>query len=205
MNQQEVALYFDRNPALRNPEFFPPEDAWPELAHLRGEQQRLLAVVSAEVHALAEVRERYETEDAARSVALKAAFLANGDEPGEDGRETEEYRQTDLDDARLRVEAACDALVSFLGEAVAEVEDRCREWYKTLERRREAAEAKVEEARRLVAEAERVVGEAEQMRNWLDRFSGQSALSYVPYAEMGRSAAQPEPAPLPPVGGVLVT
>src|SRR6266540_6417263 len=121
MNQQEVEMYFHRNPALRNPEFFPPEDAWPELAHLRKEHQRLLAVVSAEVHALAEVRERHETEDAARSVALKAAFLTNGDEPGEDGRETEEYRQTDLQDAQLRVESACDALVTFLSEAVAEV------------------------------------------------------------------------------------
>jgi len=198
-------MYFHRNPALRNPAFFPQEDAWPELAPLRAEHQRLLAVVSADVHALAEVRERYETEDTARSVALKAAFLTNGNEPGEDSRETEEYRQTDLDDARLRVEAACDALVTFLGEAVAEVESRCSEWYELLESRREEAETKREEARRLAAEAERDVGEAEQVGNWLDRFSGQSALSYVPYSEMGLSAARPDLAPLPPVGGVLVT
>lgn len=70
--------------------------------------------------------------------------------------------------------------------------DHCPEWYGTLESRREEAEAKVEEARRLVAEAERVVLEAEQMGNWLDRFSGESALSYVPYSDMGVSAAQPD-------------
>jgi hypothetical protein len=205
MNRQKVEAYFHRNPALRSPEFFPPEETWPELAHLRKEHQRLLAVVSTEGSALREVQQRHEDEDAARGVALKASFLTNGDEPDEDSRETEEYRQSDLEDARLRVEAACDALVAFLGEAIAEVEDRCPEWYDLLRSRREGAEAKVEEARRLAAEAERVVGEADRVKNWLDRFSGASALSYVPFADMGVSAAQPDLAPLPPLGGVLVT
>jgi hypothetical protein len=206
MNRQEVEAYFHRNPALRSAELFPPEETWPELAHLRKEHQRLLAVVSAEGSALHEVQQRYEDEDTARGIALKAQFLTNGDEPGEDNRQTEEYRQSDLEDARLRLEAACDALTTFLDEAVAEVERRAPEFYELLQSRREGAEAKVEEAHRLVAEAERVVGEAATMSNWLDRFSGESALSYVPYADMGVSAARPEPAtPLPPLGGVLVT
>src|SRR6266540_7289530 len=113
MNYREVEPYFSRNPAMRSPSWFPPEEVWPELAHLRNEHQRLLAVVNSEGSALREVQQRHETEDAARAEALKASFLTNGDERGEDSRETEEYRQSDLEDARLRVEAACDALITF--------------------------------------------------------------------------------------------
>jgi hypothetical protein len=205
MDRQRVDGYFPRNPALRSPEFFPSAETWPELAHLRREHQRLLAVVSREGSALHEIQQRFEEEDAARGVALKASFLTNGDEPGEDDRATEEYRQTDLEDAWLRLEAANDALITFLEEAVAEVERQAPTSYELLERRREGAEAKLEEARRLAAEAERVVGEAERMRNWLDRFTGRSALGHVPFADMGQSAAQSDLTPLPPLGGVLVT
>jgi hypothetical protein len=197
-------LLLENEPALRSGDFFPPEDVWPELAHLRKEHERLLAVVGTEQRAYAELRERYETEDVQRSENLKAAFLA-GDDPGDDGRETEEYRHTDLEDARLRAEAARDALVVFLTEAIAEVEHKAGIWYADLESRRTQAEANVEEARRLVAEAERMVGEAERLRNWLDRFTGRSALGHVPFAEMGSSAPISDPAPLPPLGGVLVT
>jgi len=205
MDIREVEIYFSRNPALRNAEWFPPEDTWPELAHLRKEHQWLLAVVQAESQSLREIREQHEVEDAARSVALKAQFLTNGAEPGEDERQTEEYRHSDLADAQLRLEAAYDALVTFLKEAVAEVEHRAPEWYELLERRREQAQANVEEARRLIAQAERVVLEAERVRGWLDRFTGKSALGHIPFAEMGSSAPTSDPAPLPPLGGVLVT
>lgn len=197
-------LLLENYPALRSGDFFPPEGVWPELAHLHTEHQRLLAVRSAEWRALQEVENRHEAEDAARGEALKASFL-NGDEPGEDGRELEEARHTDLADARLRVEAATDALVAFLTEALAETKARCPEFYELLESRQEDADAKVEEAHRLVAEAERVVAEAARMRTWLDRHSGMSVLDPIPYSELGVSAAQPDPAPLPPVGGVLVT
>src|SRR6266545_5476757 len=205
MDLRAVEAYFSRNPALRNPEWFPPEDTWPELAHLRKEHQRLLAVVQAESVALRKLRQQHEDEDAARGTALKAQFLTNGEEPGEDSRETEEYRHSDLADAHLRLEAAYDALVAFLNEAVAEVERRAPEWYELLERRREQAQANVEEARRLIAQAERVVLEAERLGNWLDRFTGASALGHVPFTEMGNSAPTTDPAPLPPLGGVLVT
>lgn len=199
-------LLLENYPAVRSGDFFPPENAWPELAHLREEHQRLMAVVSTEGHALREVQNRHEAEDAARGEALTASFLTNGDAPGEDGRETEEYRTSDLEDARLRVEAATDALVTFLTEALAETKTRCPEFYELLESRQEDADAKVAEARRLVAEAEQVVGEAARMRTWLDRHSGVSVLNYIPYSELGVSAAQLDPAtPLPLLGGVLVT
>jgi hypothetical protein len=187
-------LLLENYPAVRSGDFFPPEEVWPELAHLRAEHQRLLAVRSAEWRALQEVENRHEAEDAARGEALKASFLTNGDEPGEDNRETAEYRATDVEDAQLRVEAATDALVTFLTEALAETKARCPEFYELLESRQEDADAKVEEARRLVAEAERVVAEAARMRTWLDRHSGMSVLDPIPYSELGVSAAQPDEA-----------
>lgn len=73
--------------------------------------------------------------------------LPSGDNPSEDGRDLEEARHTDLADARLRAEAATDALVAFLAEAVAEVEHKCPLWYADVESRREQAEAKVPSAR----------------------------------------------------------
>ena len=193
-------LLLENEPALRSGDFFPPEDVWPELAHLRKEHERLLAVVGTEQRAYAELRERYETEDAQRSENLKAAFLA-GDNPGDDGRELEEYRHTDLEDARLRAEAARDALVVFLTEAIAEIEHKAGLWYADLESRREQAEAKVEEARRLVAEAEQAVTDAARMRTWLDRFSGRSALGHIPFGELGHTVSAVDP----PAGVALRT
>jgi hypothetical protein len=68
-------LLLENEPALRSGDFFPPEDVWPELAHLRKEHERLLAVVGTEQRAYTELRERYEAEDAQRSENLKAACL----------------------------------------------------------------------------------------------------------------------------------
>jgi hypothetical protein len=185
-------LLLENDPALRSADFFPPEDIWPELAHLRKEHERLLAVTRTEQAAYQQLRERYEAEDAARGTELKASFLA-GDNPNEDGRDLEEARHTDLADARLRAEAATDALVAFLTEAIAEVGHKCPLWYANIESRREQAEAKVEEARRLVAEAEQVVAGAAQMRTWLDRFSGVSAPRHIPFGELGHSVAAVDP------------
>ena len=185
-------LLLENDPALRSADFFPPEDVWPELAHLRKEHERLLAVARTEQTAYQQLRERYEAEDEVRTVNLKAAFLAGGN-PDEDDRETEEYRHSDLEDARLRAEAATDALVAFLTEAIAEVEHKAGLWYADIEERREQAEAKVEEARRLVAEAEQAVGDAARMGTWLDRFSGRSALGHIPFGELGHSVAAVDP------------
>jgi hypothetical protein len=181
-------LLLENDPALRSADFFPPEDVWPELAHLRKEHERLLGVALAEQAAYRELHNRYEAEDGARSESLKAAFLAGGN-PEEDERETEEYRHTDLEDARLRAEAATDALVTFLTEAIAEIEHKAGLWYADLESRREQAETKVEEARRLVAEAEQAVAGAAVMGTWLDRFSGRSALGHIPFGELGHTVA----------------
>jgi hypothetical protein len=198
-------LLLENEPALRADNFFPPENVWPELGHLRTEHERLLALVRTEQAAYRQLHDRYEAEDDARGENLKASFLTNGDAPGEDGRETEEYRRTDLEDARLRAEAATDALVTFLTEAVAEIEHKCPLWYADIDSRREQAEAKVAEARRLVREAEQAVAGATRMRAWLDRFSGRSALGHIPFGVLGAPEPASDPAPLPPVGGVLVT
>lgn len=193
---KEVKRWFllENNTALRQPGWLPPPAVWPELAPLRAEHERLLAVAHEEAAALMELRKQHEGEDEDRAVAIKAAFLSGGD-PGKDGRQTEDERKTDLADAKLRVEAATDALVTFLVEAIAEIEGRAPEWYATLVSRRAEAEVKCEEARRLLAEADAVVGEADRMRAWLDRESGQSALGHYPYEQMG----PPDPANVSPL------
>jgi hypothetical protein len=92
-----------------------------------------------------------------------------------------EERDDELIEAGLRAEAATDALVTFLDEAIGAIKLRCPEWYEQIERRREESEARLEEARRLVQEAEYLVGETTRMRSWLDRFSGVSALGLIPF------------------------
>lgn len=177
-------LLLENNPALLRADWLPTADVCPDLAPQRAEHERLLGIARQEADALGVLRARHEAEDAARGETLKAAFLTGG-EPGEDGRETEEQRDTDLADAELRVEAAYDALVVFLTEAVAEVQHRAPEWYEVLEGRRTNAQAKLAEARRLLAEAESQAGEIERFAFWLDRESGKSALGHIPFAEIG--------------------
>src|SRR5215218_2861731 len=152
-------LLLENNPALSQPGWLPPPEAWPELAPLRAEHERLLAVARQESAALSELRKRHEAEDAARGETMTAAFLA-GSDPAVAGASAQ-ARDSELAEAHLRVEAATDALVTFLNEAIAEIRQHAPEWYATLERRRAEAEAKREEARRLLAEADAVVGEAD--------------------------------------------
>jgi hypothetical protein len=203
MEQRDFERFFTNNPALRGESFFPPEDVWPEVAHFRKEHQRLLGVVQIEAAALGELLKRHEAEDATHGDALRESFLANG-KPPEDEREAEGVRATELADAKLRVDAATEALIAFLVEALAEVKAQCPEWYELLEERREEAEAKVEEARRLAAEAERAVAEAQLIQTWLDRFSGVSALGYIAYSDLRVSGVNSESSPLPALSGVQV-
>jgi uncharacterized protein involved in exopolysaccharide biosynthesis len=122
---------------------------------------------------LREIEERYEGEDAARATHLKASFLTGGN-PADDGRQTEEERNTELADARLRLEAATDALVTFLTETISEIQVRAPGWYQALEHRRAEAEARCVEVRKLLAEVETQVVETRRLGNWLDRFTGRS-------------------------------
>lgn len=183
-------LLLENNPALLRADFFPPEGVWPELAPLRGEHERLLAVASGERQAYAEAQRKHEAEDAARGTELAAAFLAGGN-PSDDTRATEEERHTELADARLRAEAAYDALVAFLTEALAQVQARADEWYAQLEPRHAAAQEKRDEAQRLLAEADAQVAEVRRFSNWLDRESGRSVLGHFPFADMPASAESP--------------
>jgi hypothetical protein len=183
-------LLLENNPTLLRHDWLPPADVWPELANMRREHERLLALREQEARALREIEERYETEDAARATELKASYLAGGN-PADDGRQTEEERNTELVDARLRVEAATDALVTFLTEAISEIQVRAPGWYQTLEHRRAEAEARCVEVRKLLAEVETQVVETRRLGNWLDRFTGRSVLGHYPFAEMGASVEPP--------------
>lgn len=176
-------LLLENCPALLQRTWMPPPDIAPELAPLRGEHQRLLAVIATESAALSAVRRRHETEDESRGMALKASFLSGG-EPGEDGRATEEERSTELADAELRVEAAHDALVTFIEEATSELQRLAPMLYDGLDASRAEAEQKRAEAQRLLAEAEQQVGEVDRLGLWLDRESGKSALGHLPFDQL---------------------
>lgn len=176
-------LLLENHPPLSKAGWLPPAEVWPELGALRAEHERLLAVVHAEGDALWEIQKRHEAEDAARSQTMKAAFLT-GSDPGDNARDTEEERQTELADARLRVEAANDALETFVTEAMAEVQRRAPEWYETLDSRRSEADEKRAEAQRLIEEADRAVGQVERMRFWLDRESGASVLGHITFDQV---------------------
>jgi hypothetical protein len=176
-------LLLENNPALGNPGWLPPPAAWPELAKLHVEHQRLLAARHAEWEAWRDLPDRYEAEDEAHHNALKSSFLSGSSIP-DDERDYEEARNTEVADALLRLEAATDALQTFLMEATAEIQRRAPEFYNTLNSRRAEADAKREQARRALAEAEAAVGETFRMRAWLDRESGKSALTHFPYADM---------------------
>ena len=185
-------ILLENNPALLQPGWLPPEGVCPELAAFRAEHERLLAAVRAESAAAHEIRKRHELEEAERADRLTAAFLTNGGDPGTDTRQTEQERYAELADAGLRVEAATDALVAFLGEALPQIRALTPDLYASVDGRWQEAEAQIAEARRAVAEAEQQAIELVRLRNWLDRESGVSALGHFPYDQM--PAAVPQPA-----------
>lgn len=178
-------LLLENHPALSDPGWMPPPEAWPELAELQAEHVRLLAVTREETAKLSKLHKQREDKEAARGNTMKAAFLAGKSPMDEKGKRAQTRLDLDIEEARLRAEAATDALATFLTEAIAEIEHRAPEWYATLDSRRADAEVKREAARRLLAEADAVVGEAHRMHSWLDRESGRSALGHFPYEQIG--------------------
>lgn len=184
-------FFLENNPALLDPDWLPDEQAWPELAELRREHVRLLGIARDAAESYSAVLARHESEDGARSDAMRQAFLSGGDH--EDEAPDQEARAAEVNEARVRAEAATDALVEFLTGAIAELQERAPQLYAELDGLALAAEAKREEAARLLAEAERHVGEQARRRFWLDRISGVSALGHFPFGQIDVPLPPPPP------------
>lgn len=194
----------ENNRALLHPGWLPPEDVWPELGELREEHLRLLAAREQAVIEAVEVQHRHEAEDADRSTEIKTALLDGDGLADAEGTPSDE-RSADLTEARLRVEAATDALVEFLTMALAEVTERAPDWYARLDAHAAEVEAKREEARRLLAEADQNVGGVQRMRHWLDRESGKSPLGHYPFDQMPVPQPSHEPDLLQVLSGGATT
>jgi hypothetical protein len=168
---------------LAMPDWLPPDDVWPELAKLRKEHLRLLDVLAAEAAAFSELQKRFESEDRRYNIALEA-HISSGGKLAEDTRLSLDARETELSDARERVEAARKVLKKFLEMATAEIQARAPEWYAELERRRAEVNPKIEQARRLLAEAEAERTQARRMHEWLDRETGRVKTGHYPFSRL---------------------
>jgi hypothetical protein len=195
------------NPAMKAPGYFPSEEEVPELADLRDEHARLLAIVEQTRLDAYVLREQREQEEEARRAAQESEFLGKGK-----AKELPPITVTDdaITDARVRSEAAQDALQRFAREVVGQVRERQADLLAGLESIAEAAQSKREEAQALLAEAERMVLGTKRLKEWLERASGRSALGHIAWSALPAPVAIRQPtleelhaAQSPPVGDVI--
>jgi hypothetical protein len=161
----------DSYPAVSRRDWLADAD-WPELAELRDEHARLLDSRDAAGVELAAARSRFESEDNARTSALRDSFRSGGNADELPPLTSPQERAATLAPLVERVAAVLDALEEFVGETLARFADERDEWFGQLATVEDAADAKRAEARRLLREADAQVAESQRLRMWIDRNSG---------------------------------
>jgi hypothetical protein len=150
-----------------NEGWLPPEAECAELAGLRTEHLRLLAVVNETAAKFIALRKEIDSAESRRDEAVREAILA--------GKDPARVKVSVPDDAALARaerdhESACEALEIFVRRALAEIEQTALTIEANIANRLSAAEAKRLEARRLLAEADRLAADPKRLLNWLDRY-----------------------------------
>jgi hypothetical protein len=170
--------------------WLPPEADCAELADLRADHERLLGACADAARQLREAKGAVEQAGAARSDALRDAFLA-GTSPA--SIELPEPDMAAVADAIRVYEAACEALESFVTSALEQLAERAPEVRRGLATLVRNAEAKRAEARRLLDEAHLLEAEPRRLMSWLDRYTGHSHLGPIAYETLDLPVRVPVP------------
>ena len=149
------------------PGWLPADADCPELAGLRDEHERLLAVVGEKLHALNALTRAVRDAEAKRSDAVRDAILA-GDDPA--SIEIEQPSDDEIARARTDYEAAAAALEVWVGRTLARIDETAPQIDAAIAQRLAAAEEKRREALRLIEEAARLAAEPQRLRRWLERY-----------------------------------
>ena len=180
--------FLEDNRALTNADWLPPAEDCPALADLREAHNRVLAAAREAWQAAAALGSRREVElEAVRAAEEEALFSGS---PVKTPKVT--VTEAEIAEARVRAEAARDALQRFLRQAVEQVREQEPEIVAGLDEARQEATAKRIEAQRLLAEADALESTPMRIQLWLARVNGASALGHFPYSEVVAPAA-PEP------------
>ena len=167
------------NNVLRRPGWLPAAEEVRELADLRAEHERLLAVVGEQDAEQLKLERRRDAELEARRAAQEATFLGKST-----GAKPPKATVTDkaLAEAQAKSDAAYDALQTFAKRAVKEITRLTPDLRAGLAEIVSQAEVKRAEARALQAEADQLEGSTNKLRNWLARFDGSSALGLISWS-----------------------
>ncbi len=175
------------NPALKSAHWLPPAADVPELADLRAEHERLRALEAETVADFMALQAQRDREEEARRAAQEQEFLGRK-KKGELPPITVGDEQ--LLDAKVRAEAAKDAIQTFARGAIGQIRERADGLREGLEKIEAEAAAKEQEAEVLMAEADRLKLGTLRLRAWLERTIGKSPLGHIPWDEL--------PAPVQP-------
>lgn len=181
-------MFLEDNRALTDEGWLPPAEDCPALADLREAHLRILAATADAWHMAAELRSKRDAElEAVRAAEEQAMFSGKtGKTPAVTVTEDE------IAEARVKAEAARDALQSFVRQAVEQVRELSEEIVVALDERYQEAATKRAQAEALLAEADELERTPQRVSLWLDRISGESKLGHYPYSQV---AAPPKPEP----------
>ena len=181
--------FLEDNRALTMPGWLPPAEECPALAEVREGHLRVLAAVADTSRMAGELARRRGAELEAVRAAEEEALFSGKTVKTPDVTVTED----EIAEARVKAEAARDALQRFARQAVEQVREREGQIVSALEEQALEAVAKRVEAQRLLAEADELERTPARIQLWLDRITGASKLGHFPYELM---AAPPKPEPL---------
>jgi hypothetical protein len=169
------------NPALTRRGWLPPGEDVPKLVDLRNEHDRLLDACDAAAADAAGLARQRAAEEEARRAAQEAEFLGT---PPFDELPTITVTDEELLDARVRAQAAKDAMQTFARSAIAEIKQREPEFKAGFEKVFGEAAVKRAEAEALLAEADRLELSTRRLNNWLARIDGRSHLGHIAWDDL---------------------
>lgn len=207
MEDQRRHQFLEDNRAVQEAGWLPPAAEVPELADLRADHDRLLDAVAGARREAFELRLKRGGELEAQRAGQEAAFLGHAPEPVPTATVTEE----EVDQARVRADAARDALQTFAQQAIATIREQEPALVDKLDATVAEAEAKREEALAIIAAAEAMEASTRRLRAWLGRATGRSVLGQYAYEQMeapdgdggangGVTVAELYAAQTPPIG-----
>jgi hypothetical protein len=176
------------NRAVTDAGWLPPAEDCPALADLREAHERVLAAAAEASKTAADLHRQRNAELEALRAAEEEALFSGKDTKTPDVTVTED----EIAEARVKAEAARDALQRWVRQAIEQVREREGEIVAALEETALAAIAKRVEAQRLLAEADAMERTPQRLQLWLARINGQSKLGHFPYSQLA-APAPPEP------------
>jgi len=154
------------------------------LDELRSEQSRHLEQVRAARQAVADLQDKYESEDAEHRLALKVAFDEGNDAPA-DQRTPQGKRGSALVRARESLDAAVAASIGWAEGALDRSRSLAPDWENAVDKSHSRLNSEIEQLQNQIAELRSEQRSDQRLITWLRRINAPTAGVHLAFSSTG--------------------